>query len=142
MQDATGDVARRGSGGRRVIALVLAAIVTSAVWFVAHTAVDGDIVAKSGGNDMTVTLPSVIVATLVSGLLGWALLAILERKASSPRKTWTISAVVVFVLSLLGGPLGGVTTSAKISLACLHAAAALVLIPLFARTAAERREDA
>jgi hypothetical protein len=125
---------RQSTNGPRIATVVVAALAAAAVWFVARVAYDVEIVAKTGASETKVQLPSVIIATVVSGLLGWGLLELLERKASSPRTVWTIVATVAFVLSLLGGPLGGVTTGAQVSLACLHAVAALVLIPGLART--------
>jgi hypothetical protein len=126
---------RQGTSGPRIASVVAAALASAAVWFVARVGFDVGVVAETGGTRTTVELPAVIMATVVMGLLGWGLLELLERKVSSPRAAWTATAVVVFVLSLLAGPLGGVTTGAKSALACLHATAALVLIPGLARTA-------
>lgn len=130
--------AQQSSNAPRIVTVVVATVVTAAVWFVARVAFDVDVTATTGATETTVQLPSVIIATAVSGLLGWGLLELLERKASSPRTVWTVAAVVVFVVSLFGGPLGGVTTGAKVTLAGLHAAAAVVLIPGLARTARKR----
>jgi hypothetical protein len=65
------------------------------------------------------------VTTVVAGLSGQALLTAFERPAARPpRRSWTITAVAVLVVSL-AGPLGaGTTTSTKVALACMHLAAA------------------
>jgi len=45
----------------------------------------------------------VLAISLTASLLGWALLALLERvRAPDARRMWTFTAVVVFVLSLFG----------------------------------------
>jgi hypothetical protein len=75
----------------------------------------------------------VVLTTLLAGLAGWGLLALLERFTTRARRTWIVIALVVLVLSLAAGPLGGVTAGAKVALACLHLAAGAVLIPLLGR---------
>ncbi|MET7641418.1 DUF6069 family protein [Streptomyces sp. NPDC005438] len=122
----------------RIGTVAAATVATVLTWIIASVLFDVDVTAKTGGSETEVNVVSVILATVVSGLLGWGLLELLERKASNPRTVFTISTVVVFVLSLLGGPLGGVTTGAKVTLVLLHAVAALVLIPGLARTARKR----
>ncbi|MCX4547600.1 DUF6069 family protein [Streptomyces sp. NBC_01267] len=132
---ATGGTAtRRGAGRQRIVTVVVATLATVVVWLLAHSAFGVDIEVKTNGSASSVQLPAVIFATLVSGLLAWALIALLERRPSGGRKAWVIIAVVVFLLSLVAGPGSGVTTSAKIALACLHTVAALVLVPGLART--------
>lgn len=129
---------KQSTNGPRIITVVAATLVTAAVWFVARVAFDVEVIAKTGASETRVQLPSVIIATVVAGLLGWGLLELLERKASSPGTVWSIVAVVVLVLSMFGGPLGGVTTDAKVTLAVLHVTAGLVMIPGLARTAHKR----
>jgi hypothetical protein len=73
----------------------------------------------------------------LAGLAGWALLAVLERWTCSARSIWTSLACVFALVSLLG-PLGATTTSATVSLTCLHLAVAAVLISLLSRSAAAR----
>lgn len=65
------------------------------------------------------------VITVAAGLSSRALLTAFERPAARPlRRSWTITAVAVLVVSL-AGPLGaGTTTSTKAALACTHLAAA------------------
>jgi hypothetical protein len=62
-----------------------------------------------------------------AGLVGWAWLAVLERTVRRPRLVWTVTAVVVFVLSL-GGPAGGTDVGAVLALFCLHLVVAAVLV--------------
>jgi peptidoglycan/LPS O-acetylase OafA/YrhL len=67
-------------------------------------------------------------------LAGWALLAALERLTPQARGAWTLVALVILALSLAGPLGGGTTTAAKTALACMHLAAAAVLIPILARS--------
>ena len=64
---------------------------------------------------------------LRGGLAGWALLATLERVRRRAAASWTVGAVVAFVVSL-AGPLAGVTTAARVALACLHLLVVAVLV--------------
>ena len=126
---------RRG----RLLAVLVAAAAAVVVWLVAHQALGVDLRARAGAAVQQVSLPAVIAMALVIGLLGWAVLAVLEKlSAKSGRTVWTIVAVVVLMVSLLG-PLGGVTTGAVVTLLCLHLVVGLALIVGLGRTAARRR---
>ena len=104
----------------------------------AAAAVVVSIVASIAGASMEVTSPLVgtipINALLVAltaiplALAAWGLLAILERKARQPRKIWTITAVVVLVLSLLPLPFLDANVGTKVALAAMHLATGLVLL--------------
>ncbi|UWZ49774.1 hypothetical protein Dmats_26205 [Dactylosporangium matsuzakiense] len=77
------------------------------------------------------------MTVVFAGLIGWGLLAILERATGKARTIWTVVAVVFLVLSLLG-PLGADGTGAKVSLLLMHLVAGAVIIPLFARSTTPR----
>jgi hypothetical protein len=122
----------RRSTGRRLVTLLVAVVATSLVWTIAEKVFDVDVKVKQNGTETAVQLPSVIIVTLLAGLVGWGLLALLERFSARGRRIWTIIAVVVLVVSLLG-PLSGITAGAKVTLLLLHLAAGLVIIPGLAR---------
>jgi hypothetical protein len=136
-QPATSAPVAKQRTGSRLLPILVAVVGTVAVWFVAHSVFNVDLKAKTGNTVAAVTLPSVIVVTLVVGLLAWALLAVLERITGAARAVWTTIAVLFFVVSLLG-PAGAVGNSAKVGLACMHIVAALVIIPGLGRTARRR----
>jgi hypothetical protein len=92
----------------------------------------------SAAADQHVGPAAVVVASVLAGLAGWALLALLERHAPKARTIWTGIAVAVLAASVLAGPLGGVTTSAKVALAGLHLLVGAVLIVGLRRTARRR----
>lgn len=121
----------------------LPAIAAAAAALIFWTVVD-----PIGGLDLTVGKPgatthvgavSVVVAALVSGLAGWALLAIFERTSSRPAQIWTITATVVFLLSLAIGPVSGTDGGDKLALAGLHLIVAAVVIVWLRASAATRR---
>lgn len=106
------------------------------------------IVDPIGGLELTVGKPgatthvgavSVIVAALISGLGGWALLAIFERTSGRPARLWTVTATVVFLLSLAIGPVNGTDGGDKLALAGLHLIVAAVVIPWLRASAATPR---
>lgn len=128
--------ARPGRRRVRALAVLAATAATLAVWATAVPLAGVDLVARSGGTEQTVTPAAVGVSTVVAGLAGWALLALLERFTALARAVWTGSAVVVLLVSLLG-PLGGaVGTAATLTLVAMHLVAAAVLVPVLRHTAA------
>lgn len=124
--------------GRRLLTIAAAAICVAVVWLAADSVLGVDIKAAANGATIQVTLPSVTEVVLLSGLAGWGLLALLERRGGG-RRTWTIIAVAVLLVSLLVGPGAGIGTPAKLTLAALHLTAGLVLIPGLALSGRARR---
>ncbi|MFC7547225.1 DUF6069 family protein [Plantactinospora sp. GCM10030261] len=120
---------------RRVLAVLAATGATLAFWAFIVPFAGTDLVARPGGTERTIGPASVVVATALAGLAGWALLALLERFTGRARAIWTGVALVVLALSLLTGPLSGVDTAAKLSLVSLHLVAGAVLIPTLRGTA-------
>ncbi|GLY81434.1 DUF6069 family protein [Actinoallomurus iriomotensis] len=114
---------------RRLFITVLGApAVALAVWALAVPLAGTTLTVRSGGGEQTVGPVAVAVASLLAGLAGWALLAVLERSAARPGRTWTIIALAVLALSLTG-PLGGAAgAAAALVLVLLHLAVAAVLV--------------
>ncbi|MDQ7906321.1 DUF6069 family protein [Phytohabitans sp. ZYX-F-186] len=116
---------------------------TRAVWIVGAAAATGVVwaAARGLGADLTadgraVTLPAVLVTTVLVGLAAWALLALLERLTRHAATAWTCVAVAVLLLSL-AGPVGAARTGGgTAALLAMHLAAAAVLVPGLRRTAA------
>jgi hypothetical protein len=136
----TGAGTQRPTQHTRLLAVVGTAAAALAVWTVAVPLAGVDLTVRTGGGGDTRQIGSgdVVLVSLLAGLAGLALLMLLERFTAHPRRTWTATALVVLVLSLLG-PLGaGVSTAATVSLAGMHLAAASVLIALLARSAPPR----
>lgn len=95
-----------------------------------------DLGVDTGGATHSVGLGSVVAVSSVAGLLGWALLTVLESRTRRAATIWTAVAVVVAVLSLLGPLTSAVTAGAAAVLVALHVAVAVVLVPMMRRSAA------
>jgi hypothetical protein len=83
----------------------------------------------------TVVLGQVIGAAVVASLLGWLLLAVMERTLPGARMAWAGAAVAVLLASLALPAAAAVTVSAAAGLTVLHLAVAAVVIPGLASTA-------
>lgn len=82
-----------------------------------------------------VPLGAVVLTSLCASLVGWALLAVLERLTRAARTAWTAIALSVLVISY-GGPLlgTGIPTGSRITLALMHTTVAAVLIAVLRST--------
>jgi hypothetical protein len=83
----------------------------------------------------TVVAGQVVGTALVAGLLGWLLLAALDRRVGHPRSAWTAVALLVLAVSLALPLAAATTTSAAVGLIVLHLVVGAVVIPGLARTA-------
>jgi Family of unknown function (DUF6069) len=130
VQESPTAVNRRRPTARRAATVAAAVVATVIVWTIADPVAGVDLKVKAANGSVTaIGLGSVIFVTLLSGLVGWGTLALLERLVKrTGRRIWTIAASVVLVLSLLLGPTAGIGGGAKLSLALLHIAAGLVII--------------
>jgi predicted permease len=123
----------------RALGVAGAVIAAAAVWAVAvpllgiHLMIRfGNAAAESVGIDF------VVGASLIGSLLGWGLLAILERRTSRARTIWTVVAMTVVLVSLSLPLTAGTTASTKVVLATMHLAVAAVLIPALRGRSATR----
>jgi hypothetical protein len=86
----------------------------------------------------TIAVGQVIGVTVAASLLGWLLLALLERRTSHARLWWTVIAVAAVAVSL-GLPLAAATTtSAVVGLVVMHLVVGAAVIPAMAHTARTR----
>ncbi|MET8067709.1 DUF6069 family protein [Micromonospora sp. NPDC005686] len=130
-------VAARPNRRRDRLLTVLAATAATLLGWVVAVPVGGvELIARTGSTDQRVTPVAVVVSTLLAGLAGWALLALLERVTARPRTAWTVVAVLVLPVSVLGPLGGGVGRAATLTLVVLHLVAGAVLITGLRRTAA------
>ncbi|MFC9427882.1 DUF6069 family protein [Streptomyces sp. NPDC056987] len=127
----------------RALAVVGAVLADALIWLVAHGLFDLDLRIPDGPGSTSTSelpLPAVIVAVPVVSLLGWGLLALLERFAPGrARTTWTVLAAAVVLLSLFA-PLfaEGLSAGNRVTLVLLHLTVGAFLIPAFRRTPAFR----
>lgn len=110
---------------------VAAAVLTAvAVWLIAVPVAGLDLLVRPGGGaTQQVGVGSVVIVSLLAALLGWGLLALLERLIPArARAVWTVAAGVMLVLSLAGPLTGGTTAAVAATLALMHVAVGAVLI--------------
>lgn len=133
-----GTSAPRSRRTARSAAVLGSAAAAAGVWLVAVPGLGVDLRVDMAGRTQPVGISAVVAASVVAGLLGWALLAVLEAHTARAAGLWTGAAVVVALLSL-GGPLGaGVSAAAVAVLVTLHGVVAAVLIPVLRRTSRAR----
>ncbi len=128
-------------GKARLGAVAVAVLAPLAIWGIVEGAFGTDLraPATASGEPSDIGALAVLTASALASLVGWGLLALLERFSGRAHSVWAVVAALVLVLSL-GGPLGGtgITAASRIPLVLMHVAVAAVLIPLLYRTASPR----
>jgi hypothetical protein len=90
---------------------------------------------QAGGSHVqTIGAGQVIAVSLAAALLGWLLLAILEKRTAHARRLWTGLALTALAASLALPLIAATTIAAAAGLIVMHAAVAAVVIPGLART--------
>jgi hypothetical protein len=113
---------------RRWLILLVAAAVAVVTWAVAVPLLDVDLAVRPGGGAVgQISLLAVVVTSLLAGLAGWLLLALLEKWTTRAGLVWRAIAAVVLVVSLLG-PLSAVNPAATAVLLGLHVLVGGILI--------------
>ena len=114
----------------RALGVVGAVLAAAAVWTIAVPLLGVHLLIRFGsGAPQSIGLDYVIGATVVTSLLGWAALALLERRTQRARQVWTAIAVAVVLVSLTLPLIAGTTVATRVALALMHVAVAAVLIP-------------
>jgi hypothetical protein len=90
------------------------------------------------GHTQTIAAGQVIGVTAAAALLGWLLLAILERRTPRARTLWTTITLAALAASLALPLAAATTTSAAAALVVLHLTVGATVIPAMARTARRR----
>lgn len=108
------------------------AVAALAVWVVAGPVLGTDLAAlpsPGAGAALEITPSAVVISSVVAGLLGWAVLALLERFTARAATAWRWVAGAATLLSL-GGPLTlAEGVGATVTLTLMHLVVAAVLIP-------------
>ncbi|MEV4694208.1 DUF6069 family protein [Micromonospora echinospora] len=119
----------------RLLTVLAATVATLLGWVIAVPLAGVELTARTGSDVQRVTPVAVAVSTLLAGLAGWALLALLERLTARARTVWTAVAALVLLVSLLGPLGGGVGRAAMLTLVAFHLVAGTVLITGLRRAA-------
>lgn len=113
--------------GLRLLTVAAAAVAGALVFLIGKPS-DG-LTVDQGDGLTELTLGSFIGSSAGAALLGWVLLAVLERFAAARAlKTWTIVAGVVLVLSLVTPFAVEAAAASRITLVLSHLAVGLVVI--------------
>lgn len=116
---------------RRAAGVTAAALGAVLVWVIAVPLAGLDLAANQQGAIRQVGLGAVVTVAVGAGLVGWALLALLERLTSRGRRIWMVIASVVLALSLLGPIGGGVGLGTKVVLSLMHLVVGATLVVAF-----------
>lgn len=103
-----------------------AAIVAAAGWLIADPVLGVHLRTGSVESSRPVGIVAAIAVALLAAAAGLGL-RVLLRTAQNPDKVWTIVAIAVLTVSLLG-PLGATTTASRVALLCLHIAVGAAVI--------------
>lgn len=126
----------RGKARRRFLraALVLTAGLAAVLaWVVAVPIAGLQLDVVTGGHPQTVSMGACIFGGIVGGLMGWGTLALLERFTGSPRRIWTIVALVALALSLTSPVTAATSPSTAVTLVLLHLLVGAIIIPVLPR---------
>ncbi|MFE2644765.1 DUF6069 family protein [Streptomyces nigra] len=115
---------------RRAVACALAAVAPVLVWLVADPLLGHRLRITDGDRTLDIGAGPIVSVALLASLAGWALLAALERSGvRRARAVWTGVAVAVLVVSFLPLTGDGMDAGTRVTLALMHMAVAVVLIP-------------
>ena len=90
------------------------------------------------GHIQTIAIGQVIGVTVAASLLGWLLLALLERRTPHARLFWATIALASLAASLALPLTVATTSSAAVGLIVMHLTVGAVVIPAMAHTARAR----
>jgi hypothetical protein len=126
-------------GRARALCAAGGALAAALAWIVEVPLLDIHLNFRFGaGHIQTVAIGQVIGVTVAASLLGWLLLALLERRTPHARLLWTTIALASLAASL-ALPLAAATTSSAVSgLIVMHVTVGAVVIPAMAHTARAR----
>src|ERR1022692_4293208 len=93
---------------------------------------------RRAGHSQTIAAGQVIGVTVAASLLGWLLLALLERRTPHARLLWTTIALAALAASLALPLAVATTTSAVAGLVMMHVTVGAAVIPAMAHTARAR----
>jgi hypothetical protein len=117
-------------GRTRALSVGGAVTAAVAVWILAVPFLGLHLIVRFGnGSPQTIGIDFVVGASLIASLVGWGLLAMLERRSTRARTIWTLLAIGVLLVSLSLPLSAGTTASTRVVLAVMHMAVAAVLIP-------------
>ncbi|MEV4251627.1 DUF6069 family protein [Spirillospora sp. NPDC049652] len=98
-----------------------------AVWAVAVPLAGVELTVRAGDATRTVGPLMIVVASVLAGLSGWILLAVLRRRTPRAHRVWPFVAPGVLAASLTGPFSNAVGASSALVLALLHLTVGIVI---------------
>jgi Family of unknown function (DUF6069) len=126
-------------GRARTLCIAGGALAAALAWIVEVPLLGIHLACRFGtGHLQTIAVGQVIGVTVAASLLGWLLLALLERRTPHARLLWT-TIVLAAVAASLALPLAAATTTAAVAgLIVMHLTVGAAIIPAMAHTARTR----
>jgi hypothetical protein len=125
-------------GRTRALCAAGGALAAALAWIVEVPLLGIHLNVRFAGHPQTITPGQVIGVSLAASLLGWLLLALLERRTPHPRRLWTTIALVALAASLTLPLAAATTTPALAGLVAMHLTVGAAVIPAMAHTARAR----
>ena len=123
-------------GRARALCIAGGALAAALAWIVEVPLLGIHLNVRFGtGHIQTIAVGQVIGVTVVASLLGWLLLALLERRTPRSRLLWTTIALAALAASLALPLAVATTTSAAVGLVVMHLTVGAAVIPAMAHTA-------
>ena len=124
----------RKPGRTRALFVAGGALAAVAVWIVEVPLLGVGLSIRFGSHVQTIGVGQIIGVSVAASLLGWLLLAILEKRIAHARLAWTGVALAALAVSLALPLTAATTTAATAGLIVMHAGVAAVVIPGLGRT--------
>src|SRR5580704_12918951 len=126
-------------GRARALSAVGGALAAALAWVVEVPLLGIHLNVRFGaGHTQTIAIGQVIGVTVAASLLGWLLLALLERRTPRARLLWTTIVLAALAASLALPLTAATTTSAVTGLIVMHVTVGAIVIPAMAHTARAR----
>jgi hypothetical protein len=126
-------------GRARALCAAGGALVAALAWLVEVPLLGIHLTFRFGaGHIQTIAAGQVIGVAAAASLLGWLLLALLERRTQRARLLWTIIALAALAASLALPLAAATTTSAAAGLIVMHLTVGAAVIPALAHMARAR----
>jgi hypothetical protein len=126
-------------GRTRALSVAAGALAGAVAWLIEVPLTGVDLTIRFGsGHAQTIGVGQVIGVSLAAALLGWLLLAVLDKRTSRARGLWVGAALAALIASLALPLTAATTSAADMGLIVMHLVVAAVVIPTMALTSRTR----
>ncbi len=82
--------------GKRLAAIAIAVVAAIVAWFVIENLGNVELMTPTmqGRPSMEISAVPIALSVIVATLIGWGAMSLIERRAQTPRRTWTTLAVI------------------------------------------------